>query len=120
MTLKANEFEGTDADAHDDNNDGDIPPMDPATALTVWSDKLELARGGTLYIEEVGALPADIQLPLLRELQLHDIEAAAGQSPARRVVPAYGSSYRPATTSRPTWIRGASGPSSITASARFA
>ncbi len=78
VTLKANELKEADADSHE--NESDTPATDPTFAMTAWSSKLELARGGTLYIEEVGALPADIQLPLLRELQLYDIEAAAGPS----------------------------------------
>ncbi len=40
--------------------------------------KLSQARGGTLYIDEVAALPAEIQLNLLRELQFRDYGAAAG------------------------------------------
>jgi two-component system response regulator HydG len=34
-----------------------------------WSHLLDQARGGTLYVHEVAALPAEIQLNLLRELQ---------------------------------------------------
>ena len=78
ITLKANELEEADADSHE--NESDTRATDPTFAMTAWSSKLELARGGTLYIEEVGALPTDIQLPLLRELQLYNIEAAAGPS----------------------------------------
>ena len=78
ITLKANELEEAGADSHE--NESDTRATDPTFAMTAWSSKLELARGGTLYIEEVGALPTDIQLPLLRELQLYNIEAAAGSS----------------------------------------
>jgi two-component system response regulator HydG len=57
----------------------------PSTALTdpslEWSEKLNLARGGTLYLEEVGALPTEMQLHLLRELQYRDYEATAGHPP---------------------------------------
>ena len=46
--------------------------------MTDWAAKLGQARGGTLYIAEVGALASEFQLQLLRELQLQDMEAAAG------------------------------------------
>jgi two-component system response regulator HydG len=69
--LVETEGEGEDAEPH---------AIDPAAALAEWSNKLTLARGGSLHIKEVGALPAEIQLQLLRELQLHDIESAAGHA----------------------------------------
>ncbi|MDG3006950.1 sigma-54-dependent transcriptional regulator [Paludisphaera mucosa] len=45
-----------------------------------WTSKLTRAAGGTLYIEEVGALDAQLQIQLLREVQLQDMEAASGRS----------------------------------------
>jgi two-component system response regulator HydG len=51
-----------------------------ATALADWSGKLAQARGGTLHVEEVGALLPEVQLQLLRELQIHDIESAAAHA----------------------------------------
>jgi two-component system response regulator HydG len=56
-----------------------------AAALADWSGKLAQARGGTMHVEEAGALLPEIQLQLLRELQIHDIESAAAHArpPAR-------------------------------------
>jgi two-component system response regulator HydG len=49
-----------------------------ANGTVEWSSKLGQAHGGTLYLEEVGALPLELQLNLLRELQFRDYEASAG------------------------------------------
>jgi two-component system response regulator HydG len=46
---------------------------DPGIA---WSHMLDQARGGTLFVREVAALPAEIQLNLLRELQHRDYAPA--------------------------------------------
>ncbi|MGC8641813.1 MAG: sigma-54-dependent transcriptional regulator [Isosphaeraceae bacterium] len=73
-TLKAADL----AETESETDESDPPTPNPATAQSEWANKLAQARGGTLYIEEVGALPAEIQLQLLRELQLQDIESAAG------------------------------------------
>ncbi len=53
---------------------------DAATLLTDWSAELAQARGGTLLVREVGTLPAEGQLQLVRELQDQDNEAANGVS----------------------------------------
>ncbi len=45
-----------------------------------WLNKLAAAKGGTLYLDEVAALPMELQLSLLRELQFRDYEAAAGRA----------------------------------------
>jgi two-component system response regulator HydG len=52
-----------------------------ATAVNApdWSQKMARARGGTLYLHEVGALPLELQHHLLRELQFRDYEATAGR-----------------------------------------
>jgi DNA-binding NtrC family response regulator len=46
-----------------------------------WSDEFNQARGGTLYLDEVGALPIAVQRHLLRELQYRDEEAIADHPP---------------------------------------
>ena len=43
-----------------------------------WSNKIAQASGGTLFIHEVSALPLELQLHLLRELQFRDYEASSG------------------------------------------
>jgi len=45
-----------------------------------WSASLARAAGGTLFLDEVGALDPQLQLQLLREIQLQDMEAASGRS----------------------------------------
>jgi two-component system response regulator HydG len=57
----------------------DLPPAGPTDAtLTAWSSKLNQARGGTLYIDEIAALPIELQHRLLRELQYRDYEVSTG------------------------------------------
>ena len=51
-----------------------------AAALADWSARLGQARGGTLHLEEVGALLPEVQLQLLRELQVNDLESQPGPS----------------------------------------
>ncbi|WP_165227301.1 sigma-54-dependent transcriptional regulator [Aquisphaera insulae] len=74
IVLRASDLEEPDMET-----DGEEPVARRAVpAITEWARKLDAARGGTLFIEEVGALPPEIQLQLQRELQYRDIEAAAG------------------------------------------
>jgi two-component system response regulator HydG len=70
-------------EAADSATEAEADAPDPAAAMSEWVSKLAQARGGTFLVEEVGALPADLQLQLLRELQLHDMEAAAGHTRPR-------------------------------------
>jgi len=58
---------------------GEETPRDSWLAAE-WPVKLAQARGGAFHIEEVGDLPSEVQLQLLRELQLQEIESAAGHS----------------------------------------
>ncbi len=55
------------------------PPTRSGAALD-WPNKLAQAQGGTLYMDEVAALPLELQLHLLRELQFRDYEASAGHA----------------------------------------
>jgi two-component system nitrogen regulation response regulator GlnG len=45
--------------------------------------KFELAHGGTLYLDEIGDMPVDLQTKLLRALQERVIERIGGQEPVR-------------------------------------
>jgi two-component system, NtrC family, nitrogen regulation response regulator GlnG len=45
--------------------------------------KLELAHGGTLYLDEIGDMPVDLQTKLLRALQERTIERLGGQDSIR-------------------------------------
>jgi len=45
--------------------------------------KLEVAHGGTLYLDEVGDMPVDLQTKLLRALQERTIERLGGHEPIR-------------------------------------
>jgi two-component system response regulator HydG len=51
----------------------------PGTGLD-WPARLAQSQGGTLYMDEVAALPMELQLHLLRELQFRDYEASAGHA----------------------------------------
>ncbi len=58
----------------------DDPLEGPPPASTGWMTKLAAAKGGALYLDEVAAMPMELQLSLLRELQYRDYEAAAGHA----------------------------------------
>jgi two-component system response regulator HydG len=45
--------------------------------------RIALAHGGTLFVDEVGALPPGIQVRLLRFLQDHELERIGGSAPIR-------------------------------------
>ncbi len=48
----------------------------PTEPGITWSHMLDQARGGTLYVHEMAALPTEIQFNLLRELQHRDYTSA--------------------------------------------
>jgi formate hydrogenlyase transcriptional activator len=45
--------------------------------------RFELAEGGTIFLDEVGELPAETQVALLRVLQEHEFERLGGSQPIR-------------------------------------
>jgi formate hydrogenlyase transcriptional activator len=47
------------------------------------SGRFELANGGTIFLDEVGDLPAETQIALLRVLQEHEFERVGGTRPIR-------------------------------------
>jgi two-component system response regulator HydG len=48
------------------------------SSLAAWSNVLDQARGGSLYLDEVAGLPIELQGHLLRGLQHRDPEASTG------------------------------------------
>jgi two-component system response regulator HydG len=80
VTLQAADLAGEEPDGEE--NEDHTPTGDHANALLVWSEKLAQARGGILHIKEVGALPSELQLQLMRQLQVHDIEATGTFRPS--------------------------------------
>jgi formate hydrogenlyase transcriptional activator len=52
-------------------------------AVSAKAGRLELAHHGTLFLDEVGELPLEVQPKLLRAVQEHEIERLGGTSPRR-------------------------------------
>ena len=73
VTLNARELR----DPEQDDDVTELPAYHNTSALSVWTEKLAQARGGTLHVREVASLPQELQLQLLRELQYQDMDAAS-------------------------------------------
>ncbi len=76
-------FVSVESSALADERSSHEPPDAPYTSASGndprhWTGKLAQAHGGTLYLDEVAALPHDCQLHLFRELHFRDYEASAG------------------------------------------
>src|SRR5256884_5158435 len=52
-------------------------------ALQQRRGRFELAEGGTIFLDEVGDLPAETQIALLRVLQEREFERVGGNQPIR-------------------------------------
>ena len=74
VSLKASEL----GEPEREDEEVDVPAFHSASAISVWSEKLAQAQGGTLHVQEVATLPQEIQLQLFRELQFNDIDVASG------------------------------------------
>ena len=52
-------------------------------AIARHTGRFELADGGTIFLDEIGELPADTQAKLLRVLQEHEFDRVGGTSPRK-------------------------------------
>jgi transcriptional regulator with GAF, ATPase, and Fis domain len=52
-------------------------------AISKRIGRFELADGGTIFLDEIGEIPLDVQVKLLRVLQEREIERVGGQTPIK-------------------------------------
>ena len=52
-------------------------------ALTKRIGRFELADGGTIFLDEIGEIPPEVQAKLLHVLQTHEFDRVGGHSPMR-------------------------------------
>jgi transcriptional regulator with GAF, ATPase, and Fis domain len=52
-------------------------------AIEKRTGKFELANGGTIFLDEIGEMPAELQVKLLRVLQEQEIERIGGRGPVK-------------------------------------
>lgn len=52
-------------------------------AIERRTGKFEMANGGTIFLDEIGELPIDLQVKLLRVLQEQEIERLGGKGPVK-------------------------------------
>jgi formate hydrogenlyase transcriptional activator len=52
-------------------------------AIARRTGRFELAHGGTIFLDEVGEIPPDVQVKLLRVLQEHEFERVGGGTPIK-------------------------------------
>ena len=52
-------------------------------AIEKRTGKFELANGGTIFLDEIGEMPVDLQVKLLRVLQEREIEPIGSRSPVK-------------------------------------
>ncbi len=67
-------------DIEDPEDPEAAPTPQPVDTAPIWATKVNLARGGTFFLDDVAALPVAAQLHLLRDLQFRDYSAGAAQS----------------------------------------
>lgn len=78
------EDEDGEGEAQEDGSDAEDSGEElDAGALSRKYGRFELAHGGTIFLDEIGDLPANAQATLLRVLQEKEIERVGGTKPIK-------------------------------------